>query len=117
MGRMMRYLYWGLTALLAILVACFAVSNRGTVDLEFWPLPLGLSVPLYLLVLTTLIVGAVVGRLLGWLANRPVRRERRRHAKRITELERECERLRAAAPAADHTVADRAAAKPLLPAV
>ena len=86
---MMRYLYWGLTILFAIVIACFAVSNRAPVDLEFWPLPLALSVPIYLVVLVVLLFGLLVGWFVGWIGSWSVRRERRRHAKRIDELERD----------------------------
>ena len=94
---MMRYLYWGLTILFAIVIACFAVSNRAPVDLAFWPLPLALSVPIYLVVLVMLLLGLLIGWLVGWVGSWAVRRERRRHAKRIEELERDLGRLRSAA--------------------
>ena len=94
---MIRYLYWGLTALCAIVVACFAVSNRTVVDLEFWPLPLAVSVPTYLVVLAALVLGLLVGWFVGWAGSWSVRRERRRHARRIAELERDLGRLHAAA--------------------
>jgi uncharacterized integral membrane protein len=92
----MRYLYWGLTILFAVVIACFAVSNRTPVDLEFWPLPLALSVPIYLVVLSVLLLGLAVGWFVGWVGSWTVRRERRRHAKRIDELERDLGRLHSA---------------------
>ena len=95
---MMRYLYWGLTILFAIVVACFAVSNRTPVDLEFWPLPLALSAPIYLIVLVVLVLGLLVGWLVGWVGGWAVRGERRRQAKRIAALERDLGRLQAAQP-------------------
>lgn len=85
----MRYLYWGLTALFAIVIACFAVSNRGMVELEFWPLPLALSLPLYLAVLVVLGTGFLIGWFVGWAGSLGARRARRRHARRIAELERD----------------------------
>lgn len=86
---MMRYLYWGLTTLFAIVIACFAVSNRDVVDLEFWPLPLALSLPLYLVVLVVLGAGLLVGWFVGWAGSLGARRARRRLARRIAELERD----------------------------
>ena len=109
----MRYLYWGLTALVAILVACFAVSNRIPVDLEFWPLPLALSAPLYLVVLVVLLLGLIVGWLVGWAGSLPVRRERRRHARRIAQLERDLGRT---TPAASSTTGSSATGKSLVSA-
>jgi lipopolysaccharide assembly protein A len=96
----MRYFYWGLTILCAIVVACFAVSNRTLVDLEFWPLPFAFSTALYLVVIAVLILGFLVGWLVGWAGSWAVRRERRRQAKRIAELERDLARLKPAVPAA-----------------
>ncbi|GGF41868.1 hypothetical protein GCM10011611_55390 [Aliidongia dinghuensis] len=95
----MRYIYWGLTAFVAIVIACFAVSNRTVVDLEFWPLPFAVSLQLYLVVLGALLIGFLVGWLIGWAGGLPARRARRRQARRIAELERELGRPSPANPA------------------
>ncbi|GAB4174544.1 MAG: hypothetical protein OHK0024_11360 [Thalassobaculales bacterium] len=42
---------------LAVLAACFAVSNRAAVRVELWPLPLDVEVPVYLLGLGAFLAG------------------------------------------------------------
>ena len=85
----MRFLFWVIVAVVAIVLAVFAVSNRGDASLGFWPLPSVVDVPLYLLILATFVFGFVAGRLFGFVAARGRRRELRRRARRIEALERE----------------------------
>jgi uncharacterized integral membrane protein len=89
----MKLLFWIVLALVALILMLFAVSNRETVSLGLWLLPgAAIELPLYLLVLGTLIVGFVVGELVGswrW------RREARRGRQRIAMLERELEAAQA----------------------
>ncbi len=57
----MKFLWWIALALVAVLLILFAVSNRETVSVELWPLPALMQLPLYLLVLGTLVVGFFLG--------------------------------------------------------
>jgi len=61
---------------LAVLV--FALSNRGAVGLTFWPFDVTIDLPIYLLVLGSLLLGLLLGGLIAWLAGRRVRRQARR---------------------------------------
>jgi uncharacterized integral membrane protein len=66
----MRFLFWIVLALVALILILFAVSNRETVSLGLWLLPGAvIELPLYLLVLGTLIFGFVVGELVGWIGS------------------------------------------------
>ena len=85
----MKAVYWALTLLAVILLIPFAVSNRAPVSLGFWPLPFLVALPLYLLVLSLLLLGFVIGAAAAWLAGRHVRRELRRRRRRVEALERE----------------------------
>jgi uncharacterized integral membrane protein len=89
-----------LFAVLAVLAVSFALSNRQSVELAWWPLPDTLSLPLYVVVLVLLLTGYLAGRAGGWLAHRGVRRERRDAARRADALAAELASSRAAAPAA-----------------
>jgi lipopolysaccharide assembly protein A len=92
----MKYLWWVVLALVAVVLILFAVSNRETVSLSLWLLPgAAIELPLYLLVLGTLLVGFVVGELTGWIGGWRWRREARRSRDRIAMLEREIEAGRA----------------------
>ena len=77
--------------MVALVLIVFAVANRDTVTLTFWPLPVVLSASLYLVVLLTLLVGFLLGELVAWMNGHRWRREARRNAHRIEELERQLE--------------------------
>ena len=84
----MRLFHWLVTAPLAVVLIVFAVNNRDAVTLSFWPLPLTLQAPLYLVALIMLLVGFLVGELVAWVNGRRWRREARHSARRVAELER-----------------------------
>jgi uncharacterized integral membrane protein len=92
----MKFLWWIVLALVAVLLILFAVSNRETVSVGLWPLPAVLELPLYLVVLGTLVVGFFFGQLVGWIGGWRWRREARRSRERVAMLERELEAERAA---------------------
>jgi lipopolysaccharide assembly protein A len=87
----MKFLWWAVLALVALVLILFAVSNREAVSVELWPLPSKLELPLYLLVLATLVIGFLAGQLLTWVGGWRWRREARRSRTRIAMLERELE--------------------------
>ena len=87
----MKIVWWIVLALAALLLILFAVSNRETVSVGLWPLPALVELPLYLVVLGTLIVGFFVGELVAWIRAWHWRREARRSRERIAALERELE--------------------------
>ena len=60
----MRYLNWIAGLLVAAIVVDFALSNRETVLIGFWPFIDGLALPVYLALLLPLLLGLA----LGWLA-------------------------------------------------
>jgi uncharacterized integral membrane protein len=98
----MKFLWWIVLAVVAVVLILFAISNREHVTLSVWLLPgAAIEMPLYLLVLGTLLLGFVVGELTGWIGGWRWRREARRGRERIAMLEREIEveRTRRAAAA------------------
>ena len=85
----MKVLCWTVTLVAAILFIPFAVSNRDSVAIGFWPLPFLVDLPLYLLVLLLLLAGFIIGAVATWVAGRHIRRELRRRRRRVEALERE----------------------------
>ena len=84
----MRFLYWSATALVALVLVIFAVSNRATITLTFWPLPALVEAPLYLVMLATLAIGFVFGQLVAWFGGSRRRGETRALRRRMERLER-----------------------------
>jgi lipopolysaccharide assembly protein A len=91
----MKFLWWIVLAIVAVVLILFAISNRQTVSVGLWPLPALVELPLYLVLLGTLLLGFIVGELTGWIGGWRWRREARRGRERIAMLEREIESERA----------------------
>lgn len=96
----MRSFFWILVALMAVVLASFAASNRESTLLGLWPLPFVVELPLYLAVLSALLTGFVTGALAAWLAGRRWRRELRSRRRRVATLEHELAAARARLPGA-----------------
>jgi len=107
----MKLLFWIVVALVAAVLALFAMSNREAVALGVWPLPFELDLPLYLAILIALLIGFVSGVLNAWIAGRSRRRENRRRGRRIAVLERELAELQAQPSGARESVPARLAAR------
>jgi lipopolysaccharide assembly protein A len=84
-----RILYRATFLVIAIFLILFAVSNRETVSVGFWPLPFLADVPLYLLCFLSLLIGALIGVASAWMAGHRRRRELSARRRRIEALERE----------------------------
>ena len=89
----MRLISWILMLGIAVAAVVFAVSNRGPVSLDFWPLPFGIDVPTYLTVLGGLFVGFVVGGFLAWAPMVTWKTRARMRASEIEVLRARCERM------------------------
>jgi uncharacterized integral membrane protein len=84
-----RLVYWLITALVALVVVVFAVSNRDMVTLTLFPLPAALDAPLYLVVIAAAVLGFIVGALAAWLGAGKHRRAARHLRRRIDRLQRD----------------------------
>ena len=107
----MKLLFWIFVALVAVVLALFAVTNRAAVSLGLWPLPLVLELPLYLAIIAAMLIGYVAGALCVWIAGRHDRREGRRRGRRIAALERELAATQAQLPGAGENAAARLVAR------
>lgn len=90
----MRLLSWLIGLPVAVVAVLFAISNRHAVELDLWPLPFSVDLPVYLAVLGPLALGLVAGGLIAWFAAGGSRRAARRERRRAQELERQVEVLR-----------------------
>jgi uncharacterized integral membrane protein len=84
-----RILFRAVFLVIAISLILFAVSNRETVSIGFWPLPFLADLPLYLLCFLSLLIGALIGVAAAWIAGHRNRRELSARRRRIEALERE----------------------------
>ena len=93
----MKFLNWLLLLPLLVVVAAFAVGNRGAVSVDLDPLPLAFEGPLYLVVMASAFIGLLAGGGATWMAGRKWRREARHGRRSMRLLQSELESLRAQA--------------------
>lgn len=92
----MKVLSWVIGLPIAVLAIIFAVSNRDAVQVDLWPLPWEVMLPLYLLVLGALALGLVVGAVVAWISSGSARSRARREHRRANKLEVELDEVRQA---------------------
>ena len=76
-----------IAAVVALLIVLFAVSNRAPAVVEIWPFPYELALPLYAVILLTVLVGFIAGLVASWLAGAAKRREIKRLRRQVRDLE------------------------------
>ena len=90
----MNLLVWLITPPLAVLMIGFAVANRGLVAVSFDPLPVMLSLPLFLVVFLGAFLGLLAGGLVVWIRDRRLRQQLRRQRRELRRLEDELARAK-----------------------
>lgn len=90
-----RFLAWLLIPPLALVLALFAIANRGDVVVSIDPLPFTFALPLYLVVFAATAVGLATGYLVMWVSGYRTRRDFRRARRRLATVESELHALRA----------------------
>lgn len=90
----MKYISWIITLPLTVIVVIFAISNLGDIAVGFWPLERTFSLPLYIAVLTTFLVGFVCGGVVLWFSAGKVRRRARKFEFEAVGLKREITSLK-----------------------
>ncbi|MGG5822404.1 LapA family protein [Falsiroseomonas sp. HW251] len=86
---------WFLFVPLLLVLALFAVSNQGDVELRLWPFDPTLVAPLGVTVLVLAGVGFLLGALIAWSAALPARRRAVRYEQAARLLEGELAALKA----------------------
>jgi uncharacterized integral membrane protein len=103
---MIRYTRYLLLVALAIVLLTVALANRGAVTLNALPadmaafanLNFALTVPLYLVIFGSIVVGLMIGFVWEWFREHKHRSSAKERAREITRLEREIEALRRETP-------------------
>ncbi|HWA41809.1 MAG TPA: lipopolysaccharide assembly protein LapA domain-containing protein [Hypericibacter adhaerens] len=74
----MKRLSFIVTLPVTLVILVFALSNRGRVGLMLWPFDVTIDLPIYLVVLGSLLLGFLLGGLIAWFAGGRHRRQARR---------------------------------------
>ena len=78
---------------LAGMIIVFSLVNRDPVTLDFWPLTLTASIPVFAIILISLMIGVLWGGLAAWLAAGRVRKRAREMSYRVSAAEIEIRQL------------------------
>lgn len=95
----MRRLSWIVTLPLTVLAVLFALSNSATSEVRLWPLPWVAELPLYLLILGSLLLGFLLGAVVAWISSGARRRRMRALAQQVRDQAAEIGALRHQHPA------------------
>lgn len=85
----MKHIRWILTLPVTVVVIAFAVANREFVPIDLWPLEVAVELPVFVLVLGSMLVGFAVGALAMWISAGKQRQRARALRRRLDKLERE----------------------------
>ena len=96
----MKLLIWIIAGIVILAATAFAVTNRTPVEVDFWPLPYAATLPLFVILLVTVVVGFLFGSVVAWWSGRRARRKARERAWHIERLERELDTVKRAAKSA-----------------
>lgn len=92
----MAFLRWLVTAVIAVLVLGFTLSNLERVDVHLTPFHDPYILPLYFVILGSIAVGFIWGGILVWMNASVSRKEAKQYKKKAERLEKELEEEREA---------------------
>jgi uncharacterized integral membrane protein len=64
----MRRISWVVTIPVTVIAVVFAIANRSPVELNLWPLPWRTTLPVYLVILLSLLAGFLIGAAVALLS-------------------------------------------------
>ena len=89
-----RYFRFCLQAALILIGVVFAVSNRGKIELSFYPIGYELQIPIYLFGIILFTIGLLLGWTIASATGLKARFSRKTTEKRVAALENELAALR-----------------------
>ncbi len=90
MGRIISFITMIVVGFLVIL---FSITNRQSVALDLWPLPLFADVPIYAVVIATAVIAFMAGGIVAWYSGGRARRRARVESRRAHNLEKDLSTL------------------------
>lgn len=91
--RFSKLIAWLIAIPLAVVVAFFAIANRQSVTIDLWPLPFAMTLPLFIVLLGTVIFGFLIGACVHWIIAGRLRLRASRAQRRAEIAEQELARV------------------------
>ena len=99
-----RLLWLGISIALVLFAVIFATSNETLITLRLWPFESTLTAPIWMLILSSFIIGGLVGAITLWGQWLAVRAKLWRLQGQFNKLQANTDKLGAASAAAPHPV-------------
>ena len=99
-----RLLWLGISIALVLFAVIFATSNETLITLRLWPFESTLTAPIWLLILSSFIIGGLMGAITLWGQWLAVRAKLWRLQGQFNKLQANADKLGAASAAAPHPV-------------
>ena len=90
-----RLLWLGITLVLVMFAIVFATSNKTLVTLHLWPFDSALTAPVWLLILSSFIIGGLLSAILLWGQSLAIRAKVWRLEGRFNKLQAEADKITA----------------------
>jgi len=99
-----RLLWLGISIALVLFAVIFATSNETLITLRLWPFESTLTAPIWLLILSSFIIGGLMGAIILWGQWLAVRARLWRLQGQFNKLQANADKLGAASASAPHPV-------------
>ena len=86
---MLKFISWIVMVVVGGVAVFFAVSNRGPVTVDLWPLPIVQPIPLFITVLGAALIGFLAGGVVTWFSSGGVRRRARVARRQVSTMEKD----------------------------
>ena len=102
-----RLLWLSITLVLVMFAIAFATSNKTLITLYLWPFDSTLTAPVWLLILSSFVIGGLLSAILLWGQWLAIRTELWRLKERFNKLQAETDIIIAESAASNPLTADR----------
>lgn len=83
---MLRFIFWILFIVIALVVCALSIANRHDVAFSLDPLPFSFELPLFALLLFSAFIGLILGSVITWLKGSRTRSDYRHQKRENAEL-------------------------------
>ena len=90
---MNKVISWIISLPLALVIIVFSLVNRDAATVDLWPFPVSVDIPLFALILASLMIGVLWGGLAAWMAAGRARKRAREMTRRADSAEMEVRHL------------------------
>ncbi len=94
----MKLIGWALIVILGLIAITFSVHNYQTANLDLWPLPYTIGLPLFAIVMAAMTAGFLIGVVVIWLAGGRYRGRAREQGRELRSARIELEREKQSRP-------------------